>query len=46
MHGNFEQIPFAFLVGLGIGFAVEKCADSLLDDGGHGTTWFIIARKA
>ena len=27
------------------GFAVEKCADSLLDDGGHGTTWFIIARK-
>ena len=28
------------------GFAVEKCADSLLDDGGHGTTWFIIARKA
>ena len=28
------------------GFAVEKCADSLLDDGSHGTTWFIIARKA
>lgn len=26
MHGNFEQIPFAFLVGLGIGFAVEKCS--------------------
>ena len=28
------------------GFVVEKCADSLLDDGGHGITWFIIARKA
>ncbi len=27
------------------GFAVEKCADSLLDDGSHGTTWFVIARK-
>ena len=28
------------------GFEVLRCADSLLDDGGHGTTWFIIARKA
>ena len=28
------------------GFRVEKCADSLLDDGSHGTTWFVIARKA
>lgn len=27
------------------GFEVVKCADSLLDDGGHGTTWFVIARK-
>jgi 2-polyprenyl-3-methyl-5-hydroxy-6-metoxy-1,4-benzoquinol methylase len=27
------------------GFAVERCADSLLDDGSHGTTWFVIARK-
>ena len=27
------------------GFEVEKCADSLLDDGSHGTTWFVIARK-
>lgn len=27
------------------GFAVQRCADSLLDDGSHGTTWFVIARK-
>ena len=27
------------------GFTVLKCSDSLLDDGSHGTTWFIIARK-
>lgn len=27
------------------GFTVVKCADRLLDDGGHGTTWFVIARK-
>lgn len=27
------------------GFQVIKCADSLLDDGSHGTTWFVIARK-
>lgn len=27
------------------GFTVERCADSLLDDGSHGTTWFVIARK-
>ncbi len=27
------------------GFTVEKCSDSLLDDGSHGTTWFLIARK-
>ena len=27
------------------GFEVVKCADSLLDDGSHGTTWFVIARK-
>ena len=27
------------------GFEVLRCADRLLDDGGHGTTWFVIARK-
>ena len=27
------------------GFEVLKCSDSFLDDGGHGTTWFVIARK-
>lgn len=27
------------------GFTVTRCADNLLDDGGHGTTWFITARK-
>ena len=27
------------------GFQVLKCTDSLLDDGSHGTTWFVIARK-
>lgn len=27
------------------GFTVLRCADSLLEDGGHGTTWFVIARK-
>lgn len=27
------------------GFEVIRCADRLLDDGGHGTTWFVIARK-
>ena len=27
------------------GFRVIRCADNLLDDGGHGTTWFVIARK-
>lgn len=27
------------------GFEVVKCADRLLDHGGHGTTWFVIARK-
>ena len=25
------------------GFTVERCADRLLDDGGHGTTWFVVA---
>ena len=28
------------------GFTVEKCADRLLNDGNHGTTWFVIARRA
>lgn len=27
------------------GFEVLRCADSLLDDGSHGTTWFVIGRK-
>ena len=27
------------------GFEILKCSDSLLDDGGHGTTWFVIAGK-
>lgn len=27
------------------GFTVLRCDDNLLDDGSHGTTWFIIARK-
>lgn len=27
------------------GFSVVKCADRLLDDGNHGTTWFVIATK-
>ena len=27
------------------GFEVKKCSDSLLDDGCHGTAWFVIARK-
>lgn len=29
----------------GCGFEIVKCADRLLDDGGHGTTWFVIAKK-
>ena len=27
------------------GFEVLKCSDRLLDDSGHGTTWFVIAQK-
>lgn len=27
------------------GFQVLRCADRMLSDGGHGTTWFIIATK-
>ena len=27
------------------GFRVLRCADRMLDDGGHGTTWFLIAGK-
>ena len=27
------------------GLQVLRCADNLLPDGGHGTTWFVIARK-
>lgn len=29
----------------GSGFEVVRCADSLLEEGSHGTTWFVIARK-
>lgn len=28
------------------GFEVLRCADCLLDDGNHGTTWFVIARRS
>ena len=28
------------------GFNLLRCADRMLDDGGHGTTWFIIAAKS
>lgn len=28
-----------------VGFHVLRCADSLLDNGSHGTTWFVIAKK-
>ena len=27
------------------GFVVELCADRLLEDSNHGTTWFVVARK-
>lgn len=27
------------------GFVVESCADRLLEDSNHGTTWFVVARK-
>ena len=27
------------------GFHLLRCADRMLDDGGHGTTWFLIAQK-
>ena len=27
------------------GFEVVRCADRLLEDGNHGTTWFVVARK-
>jgi SAM-dependent methyltransferase len=27
------------------GFRLLRCADRMLDDGGHGTTWFLIAQK-
>ena len=27
------------------GFHLRRCADRMLDDGGHGTTWFLIATK-
>ena len=28
-----------------VGFRVLRCADSMLCDGSHGTTWFVIAQK-
>ena len=27
------------------GFTVESCADRLLEDSNHGTTWFVVAKK-
>ena len=27
------------------GFSVQQCSDRLLPDSGHGTTWFVVARK-
>ena len=27
------------------GFLVESCADRLLEDSNHGTTWFVVARR-
>lgn len=27
------------------GFVVERCSDRLLENGGHGTTWFLVAKK-
>lgn len=27
------------------GFKVQRCADSLMDGDGHGTTWFVIGKK-
>ena len=27
------------------GFVVERCADRLLEDSNHGTTWFVVAQK-
>ena len=27
------------------GFCLVRCADRMLEDGGHGTTWFVIAKK-
>ena len=27
------------------GFTLLRCADRMIDDGGHGTTWFLIAKK-
>ena len=27
------------------GFRLVRCADRMLEDGGHGTTWFVIAGK-
>ena len=29
----------------GCGFVLERCADRLLDDAGHGTTWFLVVSK-
>lgn len=44
-HGDFfiSQIICSLLTTCG--FQIIRCADWLLDDGGHGTTWFVIARK-
>lgn len=41
MHGNFEQIPFAFLVGLALGFIVVKTNSLLIASAVHATNNFV-----
>ena len=41
MHGNFEQIPFAFLVGLALGFITVKTNSLLLAMAVHATNNFV-----
>lgn len=41
MHGNFEQMPFAFLVGLALGFIVVKTNSLLLAMAVHATNNFV-----
>lgn len=41
MHGNFEQMPFAFLVGLALGFIAVKTNSLLLAMAVHATNNFV-----